>query len=63
MRKTWFTAGVVALALGLGGAAPSEKKPHWEATRTPGFFKTHEQALRDCLSKGAVNLGVVTIYT
>jgi hypothetical protein len=32
-----------------------------EATRTMGFFKTHEQALAACLESGPVELGIVTI--
>lgn len=31
------------------------------ATRTLGFFKTHELALEQCLASGSINLGFVTI--
>jgi hypothetical protein len=33
------------------------------ATRTMGFFKTHEQALTQCLASGPIDLGFVTIVT
>lgn len=33
------------------------------ATRTMGFFKTHESALTQCLAEGSINLGYITIST
>ena len=33
------------------------------ATRTIGFYKTHEVALQDCLNQGPIDLGYVTIST
>jgi hypothetical protein len=33
------------------------------ATRTLGFFKTHEQALQQCLASGPIDLGFVEIST
>ena len=33
------------------------------ATRTIGFYKTHEVSLQDCLNQGPIDLGYVTITT
>jgi len=38
-------------------------QPAGRATRTLGFFKTHEQALEQCLASGPINLGFVRITT
>lgn len=40
---------------------PPPPPPEGGATRTPGFFKTHEQALQACLDEGAIELGSVTV--
>lgn len=40
---------------------PPPLPPEGGATRTPGFFKTHEAALSACLAEGAVDLGVMSI--
>jgi hypothetical protein len=37
--------------------------PSGGATRTMGFFKTHEQALTQCLAGGSIDLGFVTVST
>ena len=38
-----------------------EDKPQSGATRTLGFFKTHEEALSACLAQGDIDLGFVTV--
>jgi hypothetical protein len=40
---------------------PPESPPPSGATRTPGFYKTHEQALTACLDQGPITLGSLTI--
>jgi hypothetical protein len=35
--------------------------PEGEATRTMGFFKTHETALQSCVDEGPIDLGYVTV--
>jgi hypothetical protein len=40
---------------------PPPPPPEGGATRTPGFFKTHEQALEACVSEGEIDLGFMTV--
>jgi hypothetical protein len=40
---------------------PPPPPPEGGATRTPGFFKTHEDALAACLAEGAIDLGILSI--
>jgi hypothetical protein len=40
-----------------------EQPPPGGATRTMGFFKTHETALSACLAEGSIDLGFVTVTT
>ena len=40
-----------------------EMPPPTGATRTMGFFKTHETALQSCLDQGAIDLGFITVST
>ena len=42
-------------------APPPPPPPTGGATRTPGFFKTHEDALSQCLAEGSIDLGSVTV--
>jgi hypothetical protein len=40
---------------------PPPPPPEGGATRTPGFFKTHVQALEACMAEGSIDLGFVQI--
>jgi hypothetical protein len=42
---------------------PPVTQPPGGATRTMGFFKTHEDSLTQCLNKGSIDLGFLTIST
>jgi hypothetical protein len=43
--------------------SPPPPPPGGGATRTMGFFKTHEPALSQCLASGAIDLGFMKIST
>jgi len=57
----WDRASTECSATVICKAPPPPPPPEaGGATRTPGFFKTHEQALSACLAEGAIDLGSVS---